>query len=460
MPDQDEKKKVVLSGGGKPVDPSEATRMDAGNGGVPDPMKQRDTDTGSMKRMDAPGSKQNRRTIKLKPISQSGEEEAGAEDITMEETMSMERDKVMDHQAPRSATIIRKDSPASAQTAQMKAAGGPIKLTPVAATDKDEDDTVSIERPDRPPRKPMVQTADNKEEGEKVGDGTVKVERVGQKPAAEGAAPQQRATLKLTPMKPGTDEDDDTVTIDRPEKPAGAVVEVGEADDANVQQKTHRTLPGAKQTIKLRPSTAGGAAEKASPTQADAPGAKGTIKLKPAESASGDDAKGRNTIKLMPKSAGGGGAVAAAKPSDQTVDAEEIAEDVSPSSPTVKGPIPEAGAPKSPTIKLKPKSSAATADGTAEPTPSSPTVRYDAPSGEPGKKQLTIQKPSAAAEPPSVADAPDYLKDLDAPLAKKKTAQKDEPAWLYAVAACLVVGALGYYIVLLVQQIKLLERLG
>ncbi len=193
-------------------------------------------------------------------------------------------------------------------------------------------------------------------------------------PAADG-----RRTIKLKPMKmaDGTQSEEETVSMDRSDlEPGVTAAKENDEDAATVKiEKPSKSaaavkpvLPGAKQTIKLRPS-AGTVQTSAADDADDAPKAgASTIKVKPAPEPEAAAEEGvqqtKKTIRLVPKKP----AEAPAKPSDPTTklggDDEATAALARPSAPTVQLPeepaaddmdatIPEGAAASKKTLKLR-----------------------------------------------------------------------------------------------------------
>ena len=160
---------------------------------------------------------------------------------------------------------------------------------------------------------------------------------------------------------------DDTVKLQKTHAPAPAAHEAASPLPTVAQAKT--VVPGAKQTIKLRPSTGGGTVPPEEPASAAVKSAAGSSK---------------DTIKISPLSTNG--AQPAVAPSAPTLNlapkAPTPAPALAPSTPTAKLPTPAAG-------------------GVA---PSSPTVNLSAPPGltlkKPSLTPVSAPAPVAAPEPP------------------------------------------------------------
>jgi hypothetical protein len=168
-------------------------------------------------------------------------------------------------------------------------------------------------------------------------------------PVADG-----RRTIKLKPMKAAGEaqSEDETVSMDRESLEPGVIpADAKDEDAATVKiEKPSKSaaavkpvVPGAKQTIKLRPSAGTvqtpQAEDQPEPTKAGA----STIKVKPpvAEDATADVQQTKKTIRLVPKKA------EPAKPSDPTTkleDDEQTAALTKPSAVTAKLPPESPGA--------------------------------------------------------------------------------------------------------------------
>lgn len=239
------------------------------------------------------------------------------------------------------------------------------------------------------------------------------------KPAAPAAATpadesKGRKTIKLKPLKKDTtaeeEKAEETISMDRSKlaednkmpplavsKPAdegGADDESNLEDEATVKiqkpamsKPAHPTpvVPGAKETIKLRPSTT-------PPPPGSAPS--GITKTEPA---AGDDpgATGKKTIRLVAKKPGeDDGTQKTPKPSAPTAAA--------PAAPPAAGGAPGTAKPSAPTVKLS--------EGSAQKSakPSAPTVKLpdESASGGASKKTLKLKPTSPAAPPPQAASEP------------------------------------------------------
>ena len=235
-------------------------------------------------------------------------------------------------------------------------------------------------------------------------------------------------------------------------------------------------LPGAKQTIKLRPTPA--VLPEVKPQTARATGPNMTIKLKPkkanvpvAEEVKTEDeqtvAIAKQTIKLVSKKEDSPNI--ATKPSDPTL--KLVAQQVKPSDPTVRvetgvpvktaDPTIKLGSPltpASPTIRLSP-TAAAPAAPTLEPE-TMPVQRQDGAEGveEPAmtstKSKLTIKKPMEA---PSIKEgefAPMSPEEAAAEAARGVQSDdvKAEPSIIFSIAAILAFAAMSFTVYMLSTQ--------
>lgn len=227
-------------------------------------------------------------------------------------------------------------------------------------------------------------------------------------PAAQAPTPTtpkspSAQTIKLTPSP--------VVPQAAPQAAPDATVVLSPSSVAPQQQESapSSVIPGAKQTIKLRPSAA--SVPPATP-------AVGAPESKPASA---------QTIKL-------GGASAPANSASQTIKLGSSAPN------TAAKTIKLGGAPtteSSATVKL---------ESPIAPTPSSPTINLDAQTPT-GAKRLQIRKSTSnePALPPSVKDAPASFAEAQK-LKKAKKSGKDEPGIVFlitSVAALLVISFIG-----------------
>jgi hypothetical protein len=234
---------------------------------------------------------------------------------------------------------------------------------------------------------------------------------------------QAKRTIKLKPLTPKADnvadeKVEDTISMDR-----------SELEEESTLQMSKPEVPGAKQTIKLRPSS-NAPSEEAAPVAAPA---SPTIKLQPAGNG-GDDQTvplAKQTIKLVPK-----------KP-------EDAATSASPSATNTKA-VAKASAP---TVQLDAKK-APTGTAVAMSKPSDPTVKLG---GESPKKTLQLKK-TPTASGPAAATGPD---DGEATSSKRRSAPAaqdddgvDEPGMVMTLAACATVGILIYLALLVGVQYR------
>jgi hypothetical protein len=276
-------------------------------------------------------------------------------------------------------------------------------VAPIAPKGGDDDKTSKVPTmkppqaaaPKAPPAPPKADAP--KEEKAPAAAAEAKPEG-GAKEEAKDDGAKKSKTIKLKPLDISEDDDvEETLSMDRSALMDGAVPSIAGASDkkkeepkgegekkAGVEDEAtikiekptpkkpaHPTpsVPGSKETIKLRPS--GATPPPASPGGAKKPAAASTIKVTPppaaAPAASGGGDVSKRTIKLVPKKDGGGtSSTQSAKPSSPTVKLDESGEDVTqkvkaPSAQTVK--LPDAsgeGSPSKKTLKLKPKGGPAT----------------------------------------------------------------------------------------------------
>ena len=295
------------------------------------------------------------------------------------------------------------------------------------------------------------------------------------------ATPAQTGTVPVSRIrKPATPTTADSPTADIPMPgavPSSASSSVPPTATATATTVSPSSVPGVKQTIKLRPSTSG-----AHSTQVSLPGitdsvqapqvqqkpasaqtikltpksenetnsstariAKQTIKLVPpshdapsgASGAAATSSGSAPTIKLAPQQ-GGGAASAAPTPSSPTIKLGSGS--VSPSASTVKLTPGSAVSPSSPTIKLGAGGGAAAAPASSS---ASATIKLtpagSAASATEQPHKLSLKKhDQPAAVPPSVANPPPAVAAANAAVGKEKA----EPSILFtisAVAALLVV---------------------
>lgn len=302
-----------------------------------------------------------------------------------------------------------------------------IKLKPVSDTaseDVDAGETVSVDRDDV------------------VANATPKVAKKNDA-APLPAKPAKSKTIKLKPLKPNAAPEDDqelgeTLSLSRdslPDIPAGALggtTTPPEDDEATIKiQKPTTTkpshpvppasIPGAKETIKLRPSN------NTPPPPPSAP----TVNLSPEEAgdvATPPSSDGKRTIRLVPKSSTDDDATQRTpKPSDPTVNLKEVAET----------PVP----------------------APAQPTPSAQTVKMDTPPEAPkrasAKRTLKLKptgRPTKTDIPKAVGstgtvdvDNSDSAVD-DAPSFEDAASDSGgEPNIIFTLVAVISLGLLAYY---------------
>ena len=271
------------------------------------------------------------KTIKLTPLGMGADDDDNAE-----ETLSLDRSSVMNEGMPSSLGGAAPKAPE----------------TPKAASKEDDESTVKISKaPATPP-----------------------------KPTEAAAAP---------PKKDEKAKDDDTVKVDKPTEDSKdePTVKIGKPP---IPEQATPSVPGAKETIKLRPSTA---TTPPPPKPAGAkPTAASTIKVKPPSETGEAPAAGgvsKKTIRLVPK-----------KKEDAASSAQPNS--VKPSSPTVK--LPDAS---------------------------------DDNSGKSSKKTLKINRPESGAPPPP--DKTDASESAAAVAAAEEVAADDksaEPGIVLTLVAC------------------------
>ena len=232
-------------------------------------------------------------------------------------------------------------------------------------------------------------------------------------------------------------------------------------------------LPGAKQTIKLRPTPA--VLPEVKPETARATGPNMTIKLKPkkanvpvAEEAKTEEeqtvAIAKQTIKLVSKKEDSPNV--ATKPSDPTI--KLVAQQVKPSDPTVRvetgipvktaDPTIRLGSPltpASPTIRLSPTASAPAAPALEPET--MPVQKQDDGEESPmvsTKSKLTIKKPMDAPEIKEGEFAPMSPEEAAAEAARGVLSDdvKNEPSIIFSIAAILAFAAMSFTVYMLSTQ--------
>jgi len=274
---------------------------------------------------------------------------------------------------------------------------------------------------------------------------------------------QARKTIKLKPLapkKPGVNPSD--LTTSAPAFPSAqpqpngneATVSMDRGDLEEQTQKLQKpsvavattssapaapSLPGVKQTIKLRPSTGGSAEETQSQAAPSAkPASAQTIKLTPkshsADPAAGEDEKtvamAKQTIRLVPKKQEVTATTPSMpKPSDPTVNLQSSSSALKPSDPTVK---------LSPT-----QMSAAPGAGSADETVEGGAVQETKP--KIGLKHQSVQPPPQATAPgaPPLEDAADSAGE---------SSSKDEPSIIFTIAAAVAFVMIAYLSLLMFAQ--------
>jgi hypothetical protein len=288
-----------------------------------------------------------------------------------EETVQMDKSDIKD--VPKIASIKKETDDSTKKTVKPPA--------PISKTAKSK--TIKLK-----PLKPVANDEENQEE-------TLSMDR--------GALldKDMPSSLGSTPPKEGTLEDEDTIKIQKPTstKPA----------------HPSPAIPGAKETIKLRPSNATPPAIAASDEENQE-----TISMS------------KKTIRLVPK-----------KPSEMSNDATQ--KTAKPSAPTVKlgGPAPAAAPPPAP----------------AAAPPSAPTVKLPEPAAEPpaasGKRTLKLKSsaktvvtppPGAAAAPPLDATEPDASTGKPTKEKEPKNVEKSaNPGIIFTIAAFFTLVLMAYY---------------
>lgn len=423
--------KVVLKpSGDNNVNSSDQTRLD-----TPPKVEQ-----GGAQSPGAPDGK-SRRTIKLQPLPKQGGASAPAPS-NIQDTVSLSKEKVEDTATKPNVKTLVAQGAAPAGGAPKPTVNATIKLRPKSGADA---------------ATPSAQTqqANLPDDDDGGNDATRPVKA---HPHPSTATPQAApAAVAATPA---------------PASPAPASPATG--------VPPQNAVPGAKRTIKLRPSSAAASPDTGSGTQQ-------TIKLKPsgqqqevtdqtqqvppppaALSATPGVAhqrpSGQATIKLVPKKPDAAAATTPPpSPSKGDIDETAALPSLKPAGggkPSLKISPKAAGGPtpSSPTIK-------APSVGAPQPKPSDPTVKVeetikhpteqpDAAGEEGGPKKLGIRKREEAPLSPQEERASEEFKK--GPDGAKKTGS-DEPSIIFLLASCLTVAALGYLIFNMVMQLKLLN---
>ena len=220
MPDSNEKKVIVLSPAGSKVRASDITKVTADvQGDISDPMKSRDTETGSLKKVDAtfePGKA--KMTIKLKPLKPK---EAPQEENPKEAPTPMDAFK-------------------TSQTAS------PVDLQ----GKKQEDETVKIDKKPRTikPSEAAPTSIPGAKQTIKLRPSTASSSGT----EGDGPRPSSPMTMKLRPVNVTQDQSTPS------ESASGYVPEPGFEDEQTVAMQ--------KRTIKLTPAKPSAEAPQAAPT--------------------------------------------------------------------------------------------------------------------------------------------------------------------------------------------------
>jgi len=170
-----------------------------------------------------------------------------------------------------------------------------------------------------------------------------------------------RPTIKLKPMTPPTPAAE--------AEPAAAPAGVAE---------TASDVPGAEPAIPVKPSPS-----------MSVPGVKQTIRLRPPSPAPGGDSEAKPAIKIVPKAAEAPTGIPTAKP-------VEPASTVVMSAPAIKLSKPESS---TPTIQLKKPENAAPTIQLKKPESSTPTIQLKKPESSAPTVQLKKPEPASSAEP-------------------------------------------------------------
>jgi hypothetical protein len=250
-------------------------------------------------------------------------------------------------------------------------------------------------------------------------------------PAAETQIPEEAQDETVSMDRTNLSDDDSTVKMP---KPASA----------------NPSVPGSKQTIKLRPSNTPPASASAETAEAPAPfaAAKATIKLTPKSEDDSDETQSipgvtppseveqttkmaKQTIRLVPKKPG------AAKPSAPTVKLGEPSPDATDDAGGIK--------PSSPTVKLSPKPET---DQTQEITDAPPAA---AAKPKIGIKRRTTREDDTHAESAAAsadnAAMPDFEDSADN--------ASNEPGLIFTLASVITLCAIGYFTFMLFKQYQM-----
>jgi hypothetical protein len=341
--------KIQLS----PLQPqkAEAPEPAAEDAGITDPLSARDTDTGSIQKV--LDDTQTRKTIKLRPLSSKPvggplTKDVGAKPAAGEPALKpVEVKPTLKPAAGAQAPTLK---PAGAQAPTLKPVGAQaptLKPAGAQAPAPAKPEAVKVSDNQKTMINPIQQAMASEEHQDAVSQGEV---------------------------------DDDTVKLKRPQKLA-AEPEASETASPLPTVAKAKSVPGAKQTIKLRPSTGGAAAGEAPKPEA---------------------AASKQTIKLTPVGAPKLASKAAPSPSAPTIDLK------SPSKPAVTAPSP-GGAPKLNLPGMKPAE--------AKPVEAAPEEKKEE---APKKLGLSIPKKEA----PAPAEKPEGEAEAEAAPAKGGLALK------------------------------------
>ncbi len=402
------------------------------DGVLRDPLSVRNTDTGGMKRMAASDGQgaHARKTIKLRPLP-AKKPGVNPSDLT---SASMPAAPAAPAAEPETAAIPSFHKPAEQAEAP-------------TSTPLDEQATAAIPS-FRKAAEGQAQAADAVHALDEAP--TVAIASAHLRPSTGGipsASPAPALKAQPVPLaKPAP------VPASAPEEPEPAVQEQATVGMEKIEldeqtQKLSRValpsampagLPGAKQTIKLRPSTASSGASSSSPEAK--PASAQTIKLTPraatssapASAPSAEGAKSKQTIRLVPKKAEvNTGAPVQPKPSDPTIN--------------LQGDASSSGvAPSDPTTKFSPTQMVQAAQ--AEAAQEEPAAEEGA-----GKPKIGVKKsltPSAVM--PSAAAVQAEMEADELAAAEKP--KRDEPSILFTLAAVLALLLMAFLSVMLFVQ--------
>jgi hypothetical protein len=245
---------------------------------------------------------------------------------------------------------------------------------------------------------------------------------------APSAAPPTPA-----PVEDDENESEETVSMSRAELEEDATQRVS----ANRKEES-AAVPGANQTIKLRPSTASQPAAPMESQVSAKPAAASTIKLKPKPPAGSEEqeqtaAIAKQTIKLVPNKGG----AQAPKPGDPTV---KLTESQAPSQPK----------PGDPTVKLTPKSDAAP----AAPSPGAQTVVLPSAGAEEAEKPA-MPKTKLSIKKQESSQQAEMHKGQLAPGSEsfdEEETSSDEPSIIFTLVAVFALIVLGFVFVIMAAQ--------